>query len=55
MNGNLDEYGVPSPEAILVEKNDPNAKGVGEIANAVFHAIGLQVREFPITLDGPLG
>ena len=56
---------VPSVEAILVEENDPyvNAlgiKGVGEIgvtgtagavANAVWHATGVRLREFPITLD----
>jgi len=56
---------VPSLEAILVEEHDPyvNAlgiKGVGEIgitgtagavANAVWHATGVRVREFPITLD----
>jgi len=56
---------VPSLEAILVEERDPyvNAlgiKGVGEIgitgtagavANAVWHATGVRVREFPITLD----
>jgi xanthine dehydrogenase YagR molybdenum-binding subunit len=56
---------VPSVEAILVEEHDPyvNAlgiKGVGEIgitgtagalANAVWHATGVRVREFPITLD----
>ncbi|MBV8565889.1 MAG: xanthine dehydrogenase family protein molybdopterin-binding subunit, partial [Methylobacteriaceae bacterium] len=56
---------VPSLEAILVEENDPyvNAlgiKGVGEIgitgtagavANAVWHATGVRVRQFPITLD----
>ena len=56
---------VPSLEAILVEERDPyvNAlgiKGVGEIgitgtagaiANAVWHATGIRVREFPITLD----
>jgi xanthine dehydrogenase YagR molybdenum-binding subunit len=56
---------VPSIEAILVEEHDPyvNAlgiKGVGEIgitgtvgaiANAVWHATGVRVREFPITLD----
>jgi xanthine dehydrogenase YagR molybdenum-binding subunit len=56
---------VPSLEAILVEENDPyvNAlgiKGVGEIgitgtagavANAVWHATGIRVRRFPITLD----
>jgi len=56
---------IPSLEAILVEENDPyvNAlgiKGVGEIgitgtagavANAVWHATGIRVRQFPITLD----
>jgi xanthine dehydrogenase YagR molybdenum-binding subunit len=56
---------VPSLEAILVEENDPyvNAlgiKGVGEIgitgtagavANAVWHATGIRIRQFPITLD----
>jgi xanthine dehydrogenase YagR molybdenum-binding subunit len=56
---------VPSIEAILVEEHDPyvNAlgiKGVGEIgvtgtagavANAVWHATGIRVRKFPITLD----
>lgn len=55
----------PSIEAILVEENDPHVnalgiKGVGEIgitgtagaiANAVWHATGIRVREFPITLD----
>jgi xanthine dehydrogenase YagR molybdenum-binding subunit len=56
---------VPSLEAILIEERDPyvNAlgiKGVGEIgvtgtagavANAVWHATGTRVRQFPITLD----
>ena len=56
---------VPSIDAILVEEHDPyvNAlgiKGVGEIgitgsagavANAVWHATGVRVRQFPITLD----
>ena len=56
---------VPSVEAILVEEDDPHVnalgiKGVGEIgvtgtagavANAVWHATGIRVREFPITLD----
>ena len=56
---------VPSLEAILVEEQDPHVnalgiKGVGEIgvtgsagaiANAVWHATGKRVREFPITLD----
>jgi xanthine dehydrogenase YagR molybdenum-binding subunit len=56
---------VPSLDAILVEENDPHVnalgiKGVGEIgvtgtagaiANAVWHATGVRVRTFPITLD----
>ncbi len=56
---------VPSIEAILVEEHDPHVnalgiKGVGEIgitgtagavANAVYHATGVRVRRFPITLD----
>ncbi len=56
---------VPSLQAILVEERDPHVnalgiKGVGEIgitgttgaiANAVWHATGIRVREFPITLD----
>jgi xanthine dehydrogenase YagR molybdenum-binding subunit len=56
---------VPSLEAILVEENDPHVnalgiKGVGEVgitgtagavANAVWHATGIRVRKFPITLD----
>ncbi|GAC1340046.1 MAG: xanthine dehydrogenase family protein molybdopterin-binding subunit [Acetobacteraceae bacterium] len=56
---------VPSLEAILVEERDPHVnalgiKGVGEIgvtgsagaiANAVWHATGVRVRRFPITLD----
>jgi xanthine dehydrogenase YagR molybdenum-binding subunit len=56
---------VPSLEAILVEERDPHVnalgiKGVGEIgitgtagavANAVWHATGVRVRKFPITLD----
>jgi xanthine dehydrogenase YagR molybdenum-binding subunit len=56
---------VPSIEAILVEEHDSHVnalgiKGVGEIgitgtagaiANAVWHATGVRVRDFPITLD----
>ena len=56
---------VPSIEAILVEERDVHVnalgiKGVGEIgitgtagaiANAVWHATGVRVRSFPITLD----
>ena len=60
---------VPSIEAILVEERDVHVnalgiKGVGEIgvtgsagaiANAVWHATGTRVRQFPITLDRLLG
>jgi xanthine dehydrogenase YagR molybdenum-binding subunit len=56
---------LPSLEAILVEEIDPyvnplGIKGVGEIGitgtagavvNAVWHATGIRVRHFPITLD----
>jgi xanthine dehydrogenase YagR molybdenum-binding subunit len=56
---------VPSVEAILVDERDPHVnalgiKGVGEmgitgtagaVANAVWHATGIRVRKFPITLD----
>ncbi len=56
---------VPSIEAIMVEERDEHVnalgiKGVGEIgitgtvgaiANAVWHATGIRVRSFPITLD----
>jgi xanthine dehydrogenase YagR molybdenum-binding subunit len=56
---------VPNIEAILVEERDVHVnalgiKGVGEIgitgtagaiANAVWHATGIRVRSFPITLD----
>ncbi len=60
---------VPSIEAILVEERDLHVnalgvKGVGEIAitgtagaiaNAVWHATGMRVRSFPITLDQLIG
>ena len=56
---------VPSLEAIIVDEDDPHVnplgvKGVGEIAitgtagavaNAVWHATGVRVRRFPITLE----
>jgi xanthine dehydrogenase YagR molybdenum-binding subunit len=56
---------IPSLEAILVEEHDSHVnplgiKGVGEIgitgtagaiANAVWHATGVRVRRFPITLE----
>jgi xanthine dehydrogenase YagR molybdenum-binding subunit len=60
---------VPSVEAILVEEHDSHVnalgiKGVGEIAitgsagavaNAVWHATGVRIRQFPITLDCLIG
>jgi xanthine dehydrogenase YagR molybdenum-binding subunit len=60
---------VPNIEAILVEERDVHVnalgiKGVGEIgitgtagaiANAVWHATGVRVRQFPITLDRLIG
>jgi xanthine dehydrogenase YagR molybdenum-binding subunit len=56
---------VPSLDAIIVDEHDPHVnplgvKGVGEIAitgtagavaNAVWHATGVRVRRFPITLE----
>jgi xanthine dehydrogenase YagR molybdenum-binding subunit len=56
---------IPSVEAILIDEYDPHVnalgiKGVGEIgitgtagaiANAIWHATGIRVRSFPITLD----
>ena len=60
---------VPAIEAILVEEHDAHVnalgiKGVGEIgitgtagavANAVWHATGIRVRNFPIRLDRLIG
>jgi xanthine dehydrogenase YagR molybdenum-binding subunit len=56
---------IPELDAIILEGNDEKAhplgvKGVGElgicgagaaVANAVFNATGVRVREFPITLE----
>jgi xanthine dehydrogenase YagR molybdenum-binding subunit len=56
---------IPSLDAILVDEHDPHVnplgiKGVGEIAitgtagavaNAVWHATGVRVRQFPIALE----
>jgi xanthine dehydrogenase YagR molybdenum-binding subunit len=56
---------VPAIDVILVDERDPHvdpigAKGIGEIgmtgvaaaiANAVYHATGVRVRDLPITLD----
>ena len=60
---------IPSLEAILVDEFDPHVnplgiKGVGEIAitgtagavaNAVWHATGVRVRQFPISLEALIG
>jgi xanthine dehydrogenase YagR molybdenum-binding subunit len=57
--------GAPKIDAFFVEEQDPyvnqiGVKGIGEIgnigstaaiANAVYHATGIRVRRFPITLD----
>ncbi len=54
---------IPNPEIIMIEEDDPHinpahVKGIGEvgitgaaaaIANAVYHATGVRVRELPIT------
>ena len=56
---------VPAIDIVLIDENDPHVdvigvKGIGEIgttgvaaaiANAVFHATGIRVRDLPITLD----
>lgn len=55
---------VPKITSVLIETNDPNgpfgAKGVGEaglvptaaaIANAIYDAVGVRIRELPITPD----
>jgi xanthine dehydrogenase YagR molybdenum-binding subunit len=56
---------IPHQEVIFLDETDPTsspmkAKGVGElglcgvgaaIANAVYHATGVRVRDYPITLD----
>ena len=56
---------IPEQEVIFLEDNDPmsspmKAKGVGElglcgvsaaIANAVYNATGVRVRDYPVTLD----
>ncbi|MGA7200820.1 MAG: molybdopterin cofactor-binding domain-containing protein [Candidatus Cybelea sp.] len=56
---------IPNPEVIAIEADDPHinpahVKGIGEVgitgaaaavANAVFHATGIRVRDLPITPD----
>ncbi len=56
--------GIPKMNSILVETNDPEgpfgAKGMGEasllptsaaIANAIYDAVGVRIKELPITPD----
>jgi xanthine dehydrogenase YagR molybdenum-binding subunit len=56
---------IPHQDVILMDKTDPmsspmKAKGIGElgicgvaaaVANAVYNATGVRVRDYPITLD----
>jgi xanthine dehydrogenase YagR molybdenum-binding subunit len=56
---------IPEQEVIFIEDTDPisspmKAKGVGElglcgvsaaIANAIYNATGVRVRDYPITVD----
>ena len=56
---------IPSQDVIFLDEVDPTtspmkAKGVGElgicgvaaaVANAVYHATGVRVRNYPVTLD----
>ncbi len=56
---------IPNPDVIVIEADDPHVnpagvKGIGEVsitgaaaavANAVYHATGVRVRELPITPD----
>jgi xanthine dehydrogenase YagR molybdenum-binding subunit len=56
---------IPHQEVIFIEETDPisspmKAKGVGElglcgvgaaVANAIYNATGVRVRDYPITLD----
>jgi xanthine dehydrogenase YagR molybdenum-binding subunit len=59
---------IPDPELIIVEEDDPHinpahVKGIGEVgitgaaaavANAVYHATGIRVRELPIVAENLL-
>ena len=56
---------IPHQEVIFLDENDPmsspmKAKGVGElglcgvgaaVANAIYNATGIRVRDYPVTLD----
>ncbi|MDB4977149.1 MAG: xanthine dehydrogenase, molybdenum binding subunit apoprotein, partial [Myxococcaceae bacterium] len=60
---------IPQQEVIFLDETDPTsspmkAKGVGElgicgvsaaVANAIYNAVGVRVRDYPITLDKLLG
>jgi xanthine dehydrogenase YagR molybdenum-binding subunit len=60
---------IPHQDVIFLDENDPlsspmKARGVGElgicgvaaaVANAIYNATGVRVREYPITLDKLLG
>jgi xanthine dehydrogenase YagR molybdenum-binding subunit len=60
---------IPDPDIIIVEEDDPHVnpahvKGIGEVgicgsaaavANAIYHATGIRVRELPITPDKLIG
>ncbi len=60
---------IPNPEVIMIESDDPHinpagVKGIGEVsitgvaaavANAVYHATGVRVRDLPIQPDKLLG
>jgi len=59
MNHNLAEYHIPvnadigDIDVLFVEEHDEivNALGSKGVANAIYHATGKRVRDFPITLD----
>ena len=60
---------IPHQEVIFLDETDPmsspmKAKGVGElgicgvgaaVANAIYNATGVRVRDYPITLDKLIG
>jgi xanthine dehydrogenase YagR molybdenum-binding subunit len=66
VNDNLADYLIPvnadiqDLDVILVSEKDDTVKGIGElgnvgtaaaVANAVYHATGIRVRELPIRLE----
>jgi xanthine dehydrogenase YagR molybdenum-binding subunit len=60
---------IPDPDIIIIEEDDPHVnpahvKGIGEVgicgsaaavANAIYHATGIRVRDLPITPDKLIG